>query len=147
MVIRLKRSRILQFPFLNPILVSSGPCRAGACQRGSPLDTGITTFPSCRCPCDAMATSVLARMQACSCADDRPVRFVQQIVGGGNGEHEQQQLSRLGSQPPFCERKCGGCTPCTAVQVRAAEGQLRPQCANYEPVGWKCKCGAAVFDP
>ncbi|TVU21387.1 hypothetical protein EJB05_31017 [Eragrostis curvula] len=69
--------------------------------------------------------------------------------GGGGQEEEQQQLSRLGSRPPFCERKCGGCAPCTAVQVRAgaAEGQLSPQCANYEPVGWKCKCGAAVFDP
>ncbi|KAK3160608.1 hypothetical protein QOZ80_1BG0061850 [Eleusine coracana subsp. coracana] len=69
------------------------------------------------------------------------------IVGGvAGGEHE-QQLSKLGSRPPFCERKCGGCAPCTAVQVRAAEEQLRPQCANYEPVGWKCKCGDAVFDP
>lgn len=72
--------------------------------------------------------------------------LVHQIVGAGGGEHE-QQLSRLGSRPPFCERKCGGCAPCTAVQVRAPEGQLRPQCANYEPVGWKCKCGAAIFDP
>ncbi|XP_034597805.1 EPIDERMAL PATTERNING FACTOR-like protein 5 [Setaria viridis] len=69
-------------------------------------------------------------------------------IGGGEGE--QEQLSRLGSRPPCCESKCGGCAPCEPVQVRAGavtEGGLRPQCANYEPVGWKCRCGAAVFDP
>ncbi|XP_066313652.1 EPIDERMAL PATTERNING FACTOR-like protein 3 [Miscanthus floridulus] len=73
-----------------------------------------------------------------------------QIDGGGHAE--QQQLSRLGSRPPCCDRKCGACAPCTAVQVRAGaaaerEPGLRPLCANYEPVGWKCRCGAAVFDP
>ncbi|KAL6627270.1 hypothetical protein ACP70R_030996 [Stipagrostis hirtigluma subsp. patula] len=71
---------------------------------------------------------------------------------GGGEEGEKQELSRLGSRPPCCKRKCGECEPCKAVQVRAgaeegAAGRLRPQCANYEPVGWKCKCGAAVFDP
>ncbi|RLM91921.1 hypothetical protein C2845_PM08G02690 [Panicum miliaceum] len=33
------------------------------------------------------------------------------------------------------------------VRAGAAEGGVRPQCADYEPVGWRCKCGAAVFDP
>ncbi|XP_062208370.1 EPIDERMAL PATTERNING FACTOR-like protein 3 [Phragmites australis] len=70
-------------------------------------------------------------------------------MGGGGEQREQQGLSRLGSRPPCCERKCGVCAPCEAVQVRAgaAEDRLRRQCADYEPVGWKCKCGAAVFDP
>ncbi|XP_044352988.1 EPIDERMAL PATTERNING FACTOR-like protein 5 [Triticum aestivum] len=64
--------------------------------------------------------------------------------GGGGGE--EQRLSRVGSRPPccVCEQRCGGCAPCTAVQVRAG---VRPLCANYEPVRWKCKCGDAVFDP
>ncbi|KAL6838710.1 hypothetical protein ACP4OV_031424 [Aristida adscensionis] len=70
-------------------------------------------------------------------------------MGGGGGER--QELGRLGSRPPCCERKCGGCAPCRAVQVLAGAGaegaRRRPQCANYEPVGWKCRCGAAVFDP
>ncbi|CAL4958747.1 unnamed protein product [Urochloa decumbens] len=70
------------------------------------------------------------------------------IDGGGHVEEEQQQLSRLpGSRPPCCERKCGACAPCTPVQVRAGAAVGRPQCANYEPVGWKCRCGGAVFDP
>ncbi|XBI25363.1 hypothetical protein VPH35_050316 [Triticum aestivum] len=64
----------------------------------------------------------------------------------GRGGGEEQRLSRVGSRPPccVCERRCGGCAPCTAVQVRAGVG---PLCANYEPVRWKCKCGDAVFDP
>ncbi|XBI62509.1 EPIDERMAL PATTERNING FACTOR-like protein 5 [Triticum urartu] len=67
-------------------------------------------------------------------------------VRGRGGGGEDQRLSRVGSRPPccVCERRCGGCAPCTAVQVRAG---VRPLCANYEPVRWKCKCGDAVFDP
>ncbi|NP_001182827.1 EPIDERMAL PATTERNING FACTOR-like protein 6 [Zea mays] len=73
-------------------------------------------------------------------------------IDGGEHAEQRQQLSRLGSRPPCCDRKCGACAPCKAVQVRAgagaaAERRLRPRCANYEPVGWKCRCGAAVFDP
>uniref|UniRef100_A0ACD5VP28 Uncharacterized protein n=1 Tax=Avena sativa TaxID=4498 RepID=A0ACD5VP28_AVESA len=65
------------------------------------------------------------------------------------GGEEQQRLSRVGSRPPccVCRSSCGGCAPCKAVQVRAGVGILRPLCANYEPVRWKCKCGDAVFDP
>ncbi|CAM0880199.1 unnamed protein product [Alopecurus aequalis] len=62
---------------------------------------------------------------------------------------EEQRLSRVGSRPPccVCRRRCGGCAPCKAVQVRAGAGIARPLCADYEPVRWKCKCGDAVFDP
>ncbi|CAO2161416.1 unnamed protein product [Urochloa humidicola] len=95
----------------------------------------------------------LAAAPALSKGDRRePVHVGEGSPTPSQPAHEQEeQLSRLpGSRPPCCERKCGECTPCTPVQVRAgaAEGRLRrPDCANYEPVGWKCKCGAAVFDP
>ncbi|KAJ8471398.1 hypothetical protein OPV22_025741 [Ensete ventricosum] len=57
-------------------------------------------------------------------------------------------LARAGSRPPSCEHKCGGCTPCTATQVPpATTDHLRPQYANYEPEGWKCKCGSALYNP
>ncbi|KAL5227502.1 hypothetical protein ABZP36_015767 [Zizania latifolia] len=70
-------------------------------------------------------------------------------AGGGEGAGERRRvLRRLGSRPPCCERRCGGCAPCTAVQVRAGAA-AGPSCAasNYEPVGWKCKCGSVLFDP
>ncbi|KAI5005176.1 hypothetical protein ZWY2020_032419 [Hordeum vulgare] len=68
------------------------------------------------------------------------------VSGRGGGGGDEQRLSRVGSRPPccVCERRCGGCAPCTAVQVRAGVG---PLCADYVPVRWKCKCGDAVFDP
>jgi len=59
--------------------------------------------------------------------------------GREHAEEQQQLMSRPGSKPPCCDRKCGACAPCKAVQVRAG--------ANYEPVWWTCKCGGAVFDP
>ena len=65
--------------------------------------------------------------------------FIRHQVDGGEHAEEEEQLNRLGSWPPCCDRRCGACAPCKAVQVRAG--------ANYEPVWWKCKCGGAVFDP
>ncbi|CAL4978379.1 unnamed protein product [Urochloa decumbens] len=101
----------------------------------------------------------LAAASGSSQGDRRePVRVAEGLppppIDGGGHVEEGQQLSRLpGSRPPCCERKCGACTPCKPVQVRAGAAERRsgddrrPECANYEPVGWKCKCGAAVFDP
>ncbi|KAL4563812.1 hypothetical protein LXL04_027858 [Taraxacum kok-saghyz] len=57
----------------------------------------------------------------------------------------EEELSRLGSRPPICEHKCRGCTPCSPIQVPTAH--LAPQYANYEPEGWKCKCGSIFFNP
>ncbi|KAF9613073.1 hypothetical protein IFM89_005521 [Coptis chinensis] len=56
-------------------------------------------------------------------------------------------LSTLGSRPPNCEHRCGGCVPCEAIQVPTTNDQLGVQYANYEPEGWRCKCGASVFSP
>ncbi|PSS20796.1 MEPFL3 like [Actinidia chinensis var. chinensis] len=65
--------------------------------------------------------------------------------------HEKEEaykgLSRLGSRPPNCEHKCGGCKPCSAIQVPTTTDHLGVQYANYEPEGWKCKCGTSFFDP
>ncbi|XAR67146.1 hypothetical protein NMG60_11013595 [Bertholletia excelsa] len=58
-----------------------------------------------------------------------------------------KEMSKLGSRPPNCEHKCGGCKPCKAIQVPRDNDQFRPQCANYEPEGWKCKCGTSFFNP
>ncbi|TKY72816.1 EPIDERMAL PATTERNING FACTOR protein 3 [Spatholobus suberectus] len=56
-------------------------------------------------------------------------------------------LSRLGSTPPRCEHKCGGCIPCDPIQIPTNNDLLGAQYANYEPEGWKCKCGNAYFNP
>ncbi|KAF6157197.1 hypothetical protein GIB67_041658 [Kingdonia uniflora] len=56
-------------------------------------------------------------------------------------------LSTLGSRPPNCEHKCGGCHPCEAIQVPTTTDQLGLQYTNYEPEGWKCKCGVTFFNP
>ncbi|MBA0777555.1 hypothetical protein Gotri_005564, partial [Gossypium trilobum] len=28
-------------------------------------------------------------------------------------------MGKIGSMPPNCQRKCGGCTPCIATQIPA----------------------------
>lgn len=56
-------------------------------------------------------------------------------------------FSKLGSRPPNCKHKCGGCTPCIAIQVPRTTTHLEVQYTNYEPEGWKCKCGPTLFNP
>ncbi|XP_052176389.1 EPIDERMAL PATTERNING FACTOR-like protein 2 [Diospyros lotus] len=53
----------------------------------------------------------------------------------------------MGSSPPNCEDKCFGCTPCEAIQVPATATGWGVQYANYEPEGWKCKCGHSIYTP
>ncbi|XP_050382271.1 polygalacturonase [Argentina anserina] len=57
--------------------------------------------------------------------------------------------SKIGSSPPSCENKCYGCTPCEAIQVPTTKKQnhFRVEYANYEPEGWKCKCGPFFYSP
>ncbi|GLU22399.1 hypothetical protein SLE2022_384790 [Rubroshorea leprosula] len=55
-------------------------------------------------------------------------------------------VSRIGSSAPSCERKCYGCTPCEAIQVPTTS-HVGLQYANYEPEGWKCKCGPSFYSP
>ncbi|OVA04450.1 hypothetical protein BVC80_1717g10 [Macleaya cordata] len=62
-------------------------------------------------------------------------------------EEECEGLSTLGSRPPNCEHKCGGCIPCGAIQVPTPTNHVGVQYANYEPEGWKCKCGDSFFNP
>ncbi|XVF48984.1 hypothetical protein PTKIN_Ptkin03bG0232000 [Pterospermum kingtungense] len=66
---------------------------------------------------------------------------------GGVEETYSRKLGRLGSRPPNCERKCGRCSPCVATQIPATSDQLGTQYTNYEPEGWKCKCGSTFFNP
>ncbi|KAI3878484.1 hypothetical protein MKX03_007264 [Papaver bracteatum] len=68
-----------------------------------------------------------------------------QGMGGSDGEYK--MLSTLGSRPPSCEHKCGGCVPCEAIQVPTTTDRVGIQYANYEPEGWKCKCGTTFFNP
>ncbi|KAL0014992.1 hypothetical protein SO802_002061, partial [Lithocarpus litseifolius] len=56
-------------------------------------------------------------------------------------------LSRLGSSPPSCQHKCEGCIPCDPIQTPTTTAQIGVQYANYEPEGWKCKCGTSFFNP
>ncbi|PWA70837.1 hypothetical protein CTI12_AA285410 [Artemisia annua] len=53
---------------------------------------------------------------------------------------------RMGSSPPRCEHKCYGCSPCEATQVPTTR-DVTIQYSNYEPEGWKCKCGPALYSP
>ncbi|KAK7303974.1 hypothetical protein RJT34_14926 [Clitoria ternatea] len=54
--------------------------------------------------------------------------------------------TRLGSTPPRCEHKCGGCIPCYPIQIPTNSDLLGVHYANYEPEGWKCKCGNSYFN-
>ncbi|CAK9179942.1 unnamed protein product [Ilex paraguariensis] len=56
-------------------------------------------------------------------------------------------VSRIGSSPPSCDNKCYGCSPCEATQVPTTTSRVGVQYANYEPEGWKCKCGPTLYSP
>ncbi|CAI9114360.1 OLC1v1015068C1 [Oldenlandia corymbosa var. corymbosa] len=60
---------------------------------------------------------------------------------------ENREVNRIGSSPPSCEHKCYGCMPCQAIQVPTTTGHVGVQYANYEPEGWKCKCGPTLYTP
>ncbi|XP_058727770.1 EPIDERMAL PATTERNING FACTOR-like protein 3 [Vicia villosa] len=55
--------------------------------------------------------------------------------------------SRIGSRPPRCEHRCEGCIPCNPIQIPTNKHLVGVQYANYEPEGWKCKCGTSFFNP
>ncbi|XP_048318770.1 EPIDERMAL PATTERNING FACTOR-like protein 3 [Ziziphus jujuba] len=58
-------------------------------------------------------------------------------------------VRKIGSSPPSCENKCYGCVPCEAIQVptTSRHSHVGVQYANYEPEGWKCKCGPSFYSP
>ena len=56
-------------------------------------------------------------------------------------------VNNIGSSPPSCEHKCFGCNPCEAIQVPATTSHFGVQYTNYEPEGWKCKCGPSFYSP
>lgn len=72
-----------------------------------------------------------------------------QVNGGREGfeEGKYREVSRIGSSPPSCEHKCYGCMPCEAIQVPTTTSRVGVQYANYEPEGWKCKCGPTFYTP
>lgn len=74
--------------------------------------------------------------------------------GGVRGMKEQEGggkffkgLNKIGSSPPSCEDKCYGCMPCKAIQVPTTISPIGVQYTNYEPEGWKCKCGPSFYTP
>ncbi|KAK4854312.1 hypothetical protein QYF36_022070 [Acer negundo] len=89
--------------------------------------------------------------EAVSLSKQGVVLEVQNMVGGaevnGNEKERYRALGRLGSRPPSCNHKCQGCEPCEAIQIPATSDQMGLQYANYEPEGWKCKCGTSFFNP
>ncbi|KAL8537761.1 hypothetical protein ACS0TY_012777 [Phlomoides rotata] len=58
-----------------------------------------------------------------------------------------KEINKIGSRPPRCEHKCYGCMPCEAIQVPTITGRVGVQYTNYEPEGWKCKCGPTFYSP
>ncbi|KAK1351668.1 Epidermal patterning factor-like protein [Heracleum sosnowskyi] len=70
---------------------------------------------------------------------------------------------QIGSRPPRCERRCGSCGHCEAIQV-PTNPQIKggnknsttvfkiaysrgEDNSNYKPMSWKCKCGNFIFNP
>ncbi|KAL7114058.1 hypothetical protein ACP275_04G096700 [Erythranthe tilingii] len=66
------------------------------------------------------------------------------VVREGGAKRE---MKRAGSSPPSCEHKCYGCMPCEAIQVPTTTRRVGVQYTNYEPEGWKCKCGPTFYSP
>ncbi|XP_055805232.1 EPIDERMAL PATTERNING FACTOR-like protein 2 [Solanum dulcamara] len=77
--------------------------------------------------------------------------------------------SQIGSRPPRCEKRCGSCGHCEAIQVptnpQITNGNKNHTVnnnnkasnsiayardsdnSNYKPMSWKCKCGNLIFNP
>ncbi|KAL3346305.1 hypothetical protein AABB24_024970 [Solanum stoloniferum] len=80
--------------------------------------------------------------------------------------------SQIGSRPPRCEKRCGTCGHCEAIQVptnpqitngnknhtinsnnnnKKASNNIAyardSDNSNYKPMSWKCKCGNLIFNP
>ncbi|KAL5572446.1 hypothetical protein UlMin_022043 [Ulmus minor] len=70
-----------------------------------------------------------------------------QGVENSINEEEHRGLGRVGSIPPNCVHKCESCVPCYPVQIPTSTDHIGVLFANYEPEGWKCKCGSSFFNP
>ncbi|KAJ8545957.1 hypothetical protein K7X08_018540 [Anisodus acutangulus] len=76
--------------------------------------------------------------------------------------------SQIGSRPPRCDKRCGSCGHCEAIQVptnpQITNGNKNHTInnnkasnsiayardsdnSNYKPMSWKCKCGNLIFNP
>lgn len=67
-------------------------------------------------------------------------------IGDRSKEAELRRILRgLGSSPPRCTSKCGGCTPCKPVHVPVPSDT--PVTAEYYPEAWRCKCGNKLYMP
>ncbi|XP_051113414.1 EPIDERMAL PATTERNING FACTOR-like protein 6 isoform X2 [Andrographis paniculata] len=64
----------------------------------------------------------------------------------GDGDGRRRILGGLGSSPPRCAWKCGGCSPCKAVHVAVPPGN-NPVTMEYYPEAWRCKCGDKLYIP
>ncbi|XP_050380360.1 EPIDERMAL PATTERNING FACTOR-like protein 6 [Argentina anserina] len=62
-------------------------------------------------------------------------------------EYYRGLMTRLGSIPPNCAHRCERCVPCVPVQTPTTADHVGVQYANYEPEGWRCKCGSTFFNP
>ncbi|PHT29381.1 EPIDERMAL PATTERNING FACTOR-like protein 3 [Capsicum baccatum] len=87
------------------------------------------------------------------CLLPRPLASNQHLVHSANelkgntSNVSKEDMKMIGSSPPSCEHKCYGCMPCEAIQVPTNTGRVGVQYTNYEPEGWKCKCGPAFYTP
>nr|XP_017218477.1 PREDICTED: EPIDERMAL PATTERNING FACTOR-like protein 2 [Daucus carota subsp. sativus] len=81
----------------------------------------------------------------------------------GSQEDKSILSGQIGSRPPRCERRCGSCGHCEAIQV-PTNPQIKAgnknsttvykiaysrgeDNSNYKPMSWKCKCGNFIFNP
>ncbi|XP_057784382.1 EPIDERMAL PATTERNING FACTOR-like protein 2 [Salvia miltiorrhiza] len=75
-------------------------------------------------------------------------------------EEKAMWRAQIGSRPPRCERRCGSCARCEAIQVPTngrinssgavavgVAGARDQGASNYKPMSWKCKCGNLIFNP
>ncbi|KAF3777436.1 EPIDERMAL PATTERNING FACTOR-like protein 4 [Nymphaea thermarum] len=65
--------------------------------------------------------------------------------GGGSRDFRSKKRQLIGSWPPTCRAKCGGCAPCQAVHVPIQPGRSNP--LEYYPEAWRCKCRNRLFLP
>ncbi|KAL9687614.1 hypothetical protein QQ045_032019 [Rhodiola kirilowii] len=60
-----------------------------------------------------------------------------------DAEDLKDEVTKIGSRPPSCD----GCSPCEPIQVPTITSRVGLQYANYEPEGWRCKCGPSFYSP
>lgn len=153
-------------PYQNEAIDERRPIRAG---HGLAKTLRLRSICSCLLLLQLSVTLPLQARPDKPCGSPSGFQLIQNLAPFVQRVHEEKKRvlstelrNRIGSRPPLCRDKCNACHPCEPVQVptpvsssrssksdqqRPAPTKMHVDYSNYQPEGWKCKCGSGFFNP